>query len=561
MAFDPKKDYTNAIKEASERGDTKAVEQLNKERNEKIAASGGALDKYKNDVDQYVNKPSGGSSGNKGSKTPSNNTPDYSSIWNDNYQKAQDAIARGDSVAAAAALSLMQEADKSKNGRYTSTATYADLDSQISKLSNDTQKALDWSRNNSNKTIYKVGDYTYDMSDISDFSTEILNAIEEGREPEYLEALEKARNDKIAASNGALSGFVSKDEAGNNLHRMIENYTKQYNLDNPDLWRENPDISKQIGADASQYSPMNMQRLLGFADYNTWYNNLVDSALAKLGIVTGAQDRQTAELARAIASAAETQRRDEQIANANNTAAGGTAGARSNNIIKGLLGLSKNLSDTVQKGIDVNQTRIDEAAQGIADASLEAQKLAQDYGLSAGELATGENYNTALLIQSLVDRLNGIDQANAAKYYGTQSPTNSYDPTTPEGSEDIEASIRNMVNQLNRDLLNDSSGFLATKVGNGHVQLTEAGIQGLIDAVKAGAIGTYDASTGKQTFSYNDVYDWLQEQAGIGVFDNRNTSARDWFTTNFSRASTNPTLQEYINQNKINMSKIQKEIK
>lgn len=80
MAYDKNKDYTTAIKEASERGDTKAVQQLNKERNEKIADSNGSLDKYKNDVDKYVStvtigkdsngnttvtktsKPSGGSS-------------------------------------------------------------------------------------------------------------------------------------------------------------------------------------------------------------------------------------------------------------------------------------------------------------------------------------------------------------------------------------------------------------------------------------------------------------------------------------------------------------------
>ena len=80
MAYDKNKDYTTAIKEASERGDTAAVQQLNKERNEKIADSNGSLDKYKNDVDKYVStvtigkdsngnttvtktsKPSGGSS-------------------------------------------------------------------------------------------------------------------------------------------------------------------------------------------------------------------------------------------------------------------------------------------------------------------------------------------------------------------------------------------------------------------------------------------------------------------------------------------------------------------
>ena len=61
MAYDANKDYTKAIQDAIASGaSADVVNQLNNERNEKIAAAGGALDKYKDDTAQMVSNYTAG---------------------------------------------------------------------------------------------------------------------------------------------------------------------------------------------------------------------------------------------------------------------------------------------------------------------------------------------------------------------------------------------------------------------------------------------------------------------------------------------------------------------
>lgn len=61
MAYDANKDYTKAIQDAIASGaSADVVNQLNNERNEKIAAAGGALDKYKDDTAQMVSEYTAG---------------------------------------------------------------------------------------------------------------------------------------------------------------------------------------------------------------------------------------------------------------------------------------------------------------------------------------------------------------------------------------------------------------------------------------------------------------------------------------------------------------------
>lgn len=61
MAYDANKDYTKAIQDAIASGaSADVVNQLNNERNEKIAAAGGALDKYKDDTAQIVSNYTAG---------------------------------------------------------------------------------------------------------------------------------------------------------------------------------------------------------------------------------------------------------------------------------------------------------------------------------------------------------------------------------------------------------------------------------------------------------------------------------------------------------------------
>ena len=61
MAYDANKDYTKAIQDAIASGaSADVVNQLNNERNEKIAAANGALDKYKDDTAQMVSEYTAG---------------------------------------------------------------------------------------------------------------------------------------------------------------------------------------------------------------------------------------------------------------------------------------------------------------------------------------------------------------------------------------------------------------------------------------------------------------------------------------------------------------------